>query len=124
MTGLPWLQGSAVERKLRVLQRDGGTLRLRVYDIERCAKGIQMGALDGNHFSLVVRGCTTSAQSVAHAFSTLQRCGFINYYGPQRFGRTGTRNTNIGTNVGRAPPPSNRTEIHYCAVIQIMLWAK
>jgi tRNA pseudouridine13 synthase len=62
-------------------------------------QGLDLGHLYGNEFTITLRDCTfpgqqgdaaaqleAAKQIVGHAVSQFQACGFINYYGLQRFG--------------------------------------
>jgi len=48
---------------------------------------LQLGALQGNRFTIVIRGDVEASRALIHrTFSHIQANGFLNFYGPQRFG--------------------------------------
>lgn len=48
---------------------------------------LQLGALKGNRFTIVVRSDVEASRSMIHrTFSHIQEKGFLNFFGPQRFG--------------------------------------
>lgn len=49
---------------------------------------LKLGALQGNHFTVVLRNITGTDEQVQQAMQSLRETGFINYYGMQRFGAT------------------------------------
>ncbi|XP_072002956.1 pseudouridylate synthase PUS7L isoform X1 [Engystomops pustulosus] len=68
---------------------------LKIYNIHPTCQHLHLGQLNGNHFSIVVRDvrCHTGDISedlekrVHEAVRNVKNRGFINYYGPQRFGK-------------------------------------
>ncbi|XP_040266661.1 pseudouridylate synthase 7 homolog-like protein isoform X1 [Bufo bufo] len=68
---------------------------LKIYNIHPTNQHLHLGQLSGNHFSMVVRDvrCHTGDPSedlerrVYEAAHKIKNRGFINYYGPQRFGK-------------------------------------
>lgn len=60
----------------------------KVGNFSYCTKPLQLGALRGNHFSVVIRNITGSEENIATAFESFTKNGFINYFGLQRFGTT------------------------------------
>lgn len=59
---------------------------IKVGNFRYCSKPLQLGALNGNLFSVVLRNVTkTDCKS---SFESFSKNGFINYYGLQRFGTT------------------------------------
>ncbi|KAJ3581411.1 hypothetical protein NHX12_016673 [Muraenolepis orangiensis] len=72
--------------KAAVLERRG----LRVTQVRPTGEPLRLGRLSGNHFDLVVRhlGPHAPGTSVATAveLAVENARGFVNYYGPQRFG--------------------------------------
>jgi tRNA pseudouridine13 synthase len=62
---------------------------LRVLATERHARKLQRGALRGNRFVLRLRGVIGERAAIDARLSTLKTQGFPNYFGEQRFGRSG-----------------------------------
>ena len=63
----------------------------RVIRAARHQNKLRTGHLKGNRFNILLR--TTTAPDIAEfdqKFKQLRDCGFLNYYGPQRFGRGDT----------------------------------
>ena len=70
--------------------------RLAVDSFCCVARPLKAGHSSGNRFRLAVRGLLTAAQPTEAVVSAVRQRGFINYYGLQRFGHTGTRNPAVG----------------------------
>ena len=73
---------------------------LRVGDFEKKTSSLSLGQLAGNHFTIVLRvvkmeddNISTLEQQITDSISNF---GFINYYGPQRFGTTQISSSDIG----------------------------
>ena len=49
-------------------------------------KELSLGDLSGNHFQLVLRDIDAATDTVAQVCTSVERNGFINYFGMQRFG--------------------------------------
>ncbi|NWI18188.1 PUS7L protein, partial [Crypturellus soui] len=68
---------------------------MRIHNIHSASEHLRLGQLKGNHFDIIVRDLKrhshdTSAdlkQRVSEAIEKVQAKGFVNYYGPQRFGQ-------------------------------------
>eukprot|EP01024_Parvocaulis_polyphysoides_P058170 TRINITY_DN62310_c0_g1_i1.p2 TRINITY_DN62310_c0_g1~~TRINITY_DN62310_c0_g1_i1.p2 ORF type:complete len:276 (-),score=40.88 TRINITY_DN62310_c0_g1_i1:9-836(-) len=71
---VPCQQFRELNRKLK---------KIKVGDFEYVAQPLQLGALQGNKFEVVLRQVEGDAKS---ACEQVQQNGFINYYGLQRFG--------------------------------------
>ncbi|XP_072856551.2 pseudouridylate synthase PUS7L [Pogona vitticeps] len=80
--------------RLKALGRVIGKKGLSVSGIHCASQPLRLGELQGNHFDIIVRNlkfqnndCSTSLkQRVCEAIENVKKNGFINYYGPQRFG--------------------------------------
>ncbi|XP_020372034.1 pseudouridylate synthase PUS7L isoform X1 [Rhincodon typus] len=68
---------------------------LNVYNLRRATEHLRIGQLKGNHFSIIIRNVskhqeddpnTSLADQVFEAIENVKEKGFVNYYGPQRFG--------------------------------------
>lgn len=57
---------------------------------------LQLGQLQGNKFTIVLRSVTGSEQQIDQGMISLRDVGFINYYGMQRFGVTSIPTHHIG----------------------------
>ncbi|NWJ11408.1 PUS7L protein, partial [Crypturellus undulatus] len=68
---------------------------MRIHNIHSASQHLRLGQLKGNHFDIIVRDLKrhshdTSAdlkQRISEAIEKVQAKGFVNYYGPQRFGQ-------------------------------------
>lgn len=54
---------------------------------------LNLGSLQGNRFSIVLRNVSASDEDINSAMTSLRDNGFINYYGLQRFGTVPTSPT-------------------------------
>ena len=61
---------------------------------------LRLGDHSGNRFSIVLRNCSSESGDVTSAvdaaFKSLKEGGYINYFGPQRFGTTSVRTSDVG----------------------------
>ncbi|MFC4452972.1 tRNA pseudouridine(13) synthase TruD [Deinococcus sonorensis] len=81
-----WLSLPAkAERRLEQFSLEG----VRVLDVSRHTNRLGMGHLQGNRFTVRVRGAPGTAQQAAGTLDTLVQRGLPNYFGPQRFGLHG-----------------------------------
>ncbi|XP_055663600.1 pseudouridylate synthase PUS7L isoform X1 [Falco peregrinus] len=68
---------------------------MRIHNIHSACQHLRLGQLKGNHFDIVVRDLKhhshdSSAdlkERIAEAMENVETKGFVNYYGPQRFGQ-------------------------------------
>ncbi|NXA65477.1 PUS7L protein, partial [Mohoua ochrocephala] len=68
---------------------------MRIYNIRSAHQHLRLGQLKGNHFDIVVRDLQhhshdSSAdlkERISEAMENVETKGFVNYYGPQRFGQ-------------------------------------
>ncbi|XP_043943346.1 pseudouridylate synthase 7 homolog-like protein [Protopterus annectens] len=68
---------------------------LKVFHIHPVKQHLRLGQLKGNHFDIMVRNLKVQSQgsfedleqAVSEAFESAKVKGFVNYYGPQRFGQ-------------------------------------
>ncbi|XP_040834844.1 pseudouridylate synthase 7 homolog-like protein isoform X1 [Ochotona curzoniae] len=68
--------------------------RMNVFNVRPASEALRLGQLQGNHFDIVVRDVRSQpgdsapvAERVLEAIETVKNKGFVNYYGPQRFGK-------------------------------------
>ncbi|NWS51880.1 PUS7L protein, partial [Chunga burmeisteri] len=80
------------------LKEIGSTMEkkgIRIHNIHSACKHLRLGQLKGNHFDIVVRDLKhhshdSSAdlkERISEAMESVETKGFVNYYGPQRFGQ-------------------------------------
>ncbi|XP_074422372.1 pseudouridylate synthase PUS7L isoform X2 [Larus michahellis] len=68
---------------------------LRILNIHSACQHLRLGQLKGNHFDIVVRDLKCHShdssadlkQRISEAMENVETKGFVNYYGPQRFGQ-------------------------------------
>ncbi|NWW76789.1 PUS7L protein, partial [Climacteris rufus] len=68
---------------------------IRIYNIRPAYQHLRLGQLKGNHFDIVVRdlrhhshdSCADLKGRISEAMENVETKGFVNYYGPQRFGQ-------------------------------------
>ncbi|NWS17260.1 PUS7L protein, partial [Pachyramphus minor] len=68
---------------------------MRIYNIRSTYQHLRLGQLKGNHFDIVVRDLQQHSHDssadlkkrISEAMENVQTKGFVNYYGPQRFGQ-------------------------------------
>lgn len=58
---------------------------------------IGLGQLAGNHFKIVLRNVSSTAENLQKATDALSSDGFINYFGMQRFGTTNIPTYEVST---------------------------
>ncbi|NWU95286.1 PUS7L protein, partial [Upupa epops] len=68
---------------------------MRIHNIHSTCQHLRLGQLKGNHFDIVVRDLKQHShdsaadlkERICEAMENVERKGFVNYYGPQRFGQ-------------------------------------
>ncbi|XP_033370709.1 pseudouridylate synthase 7 homolog-like protein isoform X2 [Parus major] len=68
---------------------------MKIYNIRPACQHLRLGQLKGNHFDIVVRdlqhhshdSSTDLKERISEAMESVEIKGFVNYYGPQRFGQ-------------------------------------
>ncbi|NWV67000.1 PUS7L protein, partial [Malurus elegans] len=68
---------------------------IRIFNIRSAYQHLRLGQLKGNHFDIVVRDlrhhnhdCSADLKGrISEAMQNVETKGFVNYYGPQRFGQ-------------------------------------
>ncbi|XP_069084928.1 pseudouridylate synthase PUS7L [Pleurodeles waltl] len=81
--------------RLMELERNIKDKRMKVSNIRSARQHIQLGQLKGNHFAIAVRNVRNHSgdtsvkiqERVIEAIQNVKSTGFVNYYGPQRFGQ-------------------------------------
>ncbi|XP_044278996.1 pseudouridylate synthase 7 homolog-like protein [Varanus komodoensis] len=81
--------------RLKELGSTLGKKGLGISNVHSASHPLKLGQLQGNHFDIIVRdlklkSCDYSAnlmERIGEAIENVKKNGFINYYGPQRFGQ-------------------------------------
>lgn len=81
--------------RLMELERKIKDKRIKVTNIRPARQHIRLGHLKGNHFDITVRNVRNHSgdtskkiqECVIEAIQNVKSTGFVNYYGPQRFGQ-------------------------------------
>ncbi|XP_074798274.1 pseudouridylate synthase PUS7L isoform X1 [Natator depressus] len=79
------------------LKEIGSTIEkkgMKVYNIHSVCQHLRLGQLKGNHFDIIVRDLKHQSndfsadlkERISEAIENVKTKGFVNYYGPQRFG--------------------------------------
>ncbi|KAL6069305.1 SRSF protein kinase 2 [Balamuthia mandrillaris] len=85
--------------KLDVRKLSGLNARLRglrVGNYSYVTKPLRLGDLAGNHFEIVLRNVTAPDEQINNSLQHLQKHGFINYFGLQRFGTSSVPTHRVG----------------------------
>ncbi|XP_058511960.1 pseudouridylate synthase PUS7L isoform X2 [Ochotona princeps] len=68
--------------------------RMSVFNVRPASEALRLGQLQGNHFDVIIRDVRSQsgdsapvAGRVLEAIENVKNKGFVNYYGPQRFGK-------------------------------------
>ncbi|XP_006865378.1 PREDICTED: pseudouridylate synthase 7 homolog-like protein [Chrysochloris asiatica] len=80
--------------RLKNIEKEIEKKRMSVFNIRSADDSLRLGQLKGNHFDIVIRNLTKQLNDSAHlkdrvleAIENVKNQGFVNYYGPQRFGK-------------------------------------
>ncbi|KAM6215801.1 pseudouridylate synthase PUS7L [Rhynchocyon petersi] len=80
--------------RLKNIEKDLEKKRMNVFNIRSVVESLRLGQLKGNHFDIVIRNLRRQNNDSAHlkerileAIDNVKNKGFVNYYGPQRFGK-------------------------------------
>ena len=60
---------------------------------------IKIGTNGGNQFEIILRALDKPEDVIRRACETVQTCGFINYFGLQRFGKGAARSHEVGKTI-------------------------
>nr|XP_056702069.1 pseudouridylate synthase PUS7L isoform X1 [Euleptes europaea] len=82
-------------KRLKELGRSSEKKGMCVANVRPASQPLRLGQLQGNHFCILVRNlkqhssdCSASLKErIVEAIENVKKNGFINYYGPQRFGQ-------------------------------------
>ncbi|XP_051886223.1 pseudouridylate synthase PUS7L isoform X2 [Pristis pectinata] len=81
--------------KLKAIQSSIQNKDLKIYNLRAASQHLRVGQLKGNHFSIIIRNVSkhleddpeaSLTERVFDAIENVKEKGFVNYYGPQRFG--------------------------------------
>ena len=99
----------------RVLKANNKLKNIRVGNMKiHDGDHLKLGTLDGNQFEILLRDCSLVSENeskkrkvdlksiVSKTVSNMEKTGFINYYGLQRFGSTSIPTHSIGIEILKA----------------------
>ncbi|XP_012874193.1 PREDICTED: pseudouridylate synthase 7 homolog-like protein isoform X1 [Dipodomys ordii] len=80
--------------RLKSVEKEMEKKRMNVFNIRSVGNALRLGQLKGNHFDIVIRDLKNQINDSANlrerileAIENVKSKGFVNYYGPQRFGK-------------------------------------
>ncbi|KAM4882271.1 pseudouridylate synthase PUS7L isoform 2-T2 [Thomomys bottae] len=80
--------------RLKSVEREMEKKRMNMFNIRSVGDSLRLGQLKGNHFDIVIRNLKNQINDSANlrerileAIENVKSKGFVNYYGPQRFGK-------------------------------------
>ncbi|HEX4152829.1 MAG TPA: tRNA pseudouridine(13) synthase TruD [Steroidobacteraceae bacterium] len=86
------------------------TDEFRVLDVQANARKLKRGALAGNRFRIRLRKVNWSREQLELKLAALRAHGAPNYFGPQRFGRSGFNLDRVAQWIQSGTPPPGRAE--------------
>lgn len=79
--------------RLKNIEKEIEKKRMNVFNIRSVEDSLRLGQLKGNHFDIVIRNLKNQIndsvnlrERILEAIESVKNKGFVNYYGPQRFG--------------------------------------
>ncbi|KAM5335502.1 pseudouridylate synthase PUS7L isoform 2-T10 [Glossophaga mutica] len=79
--------------RLKNIEKEIEKKRMSVFNIRSVDDSLRLGQLKGNHFDIVIRNLKNQIndsvnlrERILEAIESVKNKGFVNYYGPQRFG--------------------------------------
>lgn len=79
--------------RLKNIEKELEKKRMNILNIRSVDDSLRLGQLKGNHFDIVIRNLknqindsTSLRERILEAIENVKNKGFVNYYGPQRFG--------------------------------------
>ncbi|NXM72311.1 PUS7L protein, partial [Serilophus lunatus] len=95
ITFQPMVVKKVTPERLREIGNKMEKKGMRIYNIRSAQQHLRLGQLKGNHFDIIVRDLQhhshdSSAdlqERISEAMENVEKNGFVNYYGPQRFGQ-------------------------------------
>ncbi|XP_004711582.1 pseudouridylate synthase 7 homolog-like protein [Echinops telfairi] len=80
--------------RLKNIEKEIEEKRMKVFNIRSVDDPLRLGQLKGNHFDIVIRNLAQQIndsgqlkERILEAIENVKSKGFVNYYGPQRFGK-------------------------------------
>ncbi|XP_015848680.1 pseudouridylate synthase PUS7L isoform X2 [Peromyscus maniculatus bairdii] len=80
--------------RLKNIEKEVKKKRMNVFNIRSVGDPLRLGQLKGNHFEIVIRNLNNQindsaslTERIVEAIENVKNKGFVNYYGPQRFGK-------------------------------------
>ncbi|XP_003475901.1 pseudouridylate synthase PUS7L isoform X1 [Cavia porcellus] len=80
--------------RLKNIEKEIAKKRMNVFNIRSVSDSLRLGQLKGNHFDIIIRNLKNKVNDSANLRERIQEAienvktkGFVNYYGPQRFGQ-------------------------------------
>ncbi|XP_045409945.1 pseudouridylate synthase 7 homolog-like protein isoform X1 [Lemur catta] len=80
--------------RLKNIEKEIEKKRMNVFNIRSVDNSLRLGQLKGNHFDIVIRNVKNQIndsvnlqERILEAIENVKNKGFVNYYGPQRFGK-------------------------------------
>ncbi|XP_016835994.1 pseudouridylate synthase 7 homolog-like protein isoform X1 [Cricetulus griseus] len=81
-------------QRLKNIEEEIKKKRMNVFNIRSVGDSLRLGQLKGNHFEIVIRNLKNQtndsaslSERILEAIENVKSKGFVNYYGPQRFGK-------------------------------------
>ena len=90
-------------KRIRSAMRDCAAVRVASPSAEKVP--LFLGDLEGNAFEIILRDVSHWGKTETQVVESLKKNGFINYYGPQRFGSSSCATHTVGINVVRGDLP-------------------
>ncbi|NWR94057.1 PUS7L protein, partial [Furnarius figulus] len=95
ITFQPMVVKKVTPERLKEIENKVEKKGIRIYNVRSAYQHLRLGQLKGNHFDIIVRDLQhhshdSSAdlkERIAEAVENVKIKGFVNYYGPQRFGQ-------------------------------------
>uniref|UniRef100_K9IZA1 Pseudouridylate synthase PUS7L n=1 Tax=Desmodus rotundus TaxID=9430 RepID=K9IZA1_DESRO len=82
-----------IPERLKNIEKEIEKKRMSVFNIRSVDDSLRLGQLKGNHFDIVIRNLKNQIndsvnlrERILEAIESVKNKGFVNYYGPQRFG--------------------------------------
>ncbi|XP_006168612.1 pseudouridylate synthase 7 homolog-like protein isoform X2 [Tupaia chinensis] len=79
--------------RLKNIEKEIEKKRMVVFNIRSVDDSLRLGQLKGNHFEIIIRNLKNQTndsanlrERISEAIENVKNKGFVNYYGPQRFG--------------------------------------
>ncbi|NXL90661.1 PUS7L protein, partial [Alectura lathami] len=95
ITYQPMVVKKVTPQRLKEIESKMEKKGMRIHNIHSARQHLRLGQLKGNHFDIVVRDLKHHShdssvdlrERISEAMENVEAKGFVNYYGPQRFGQ-------------------------------------